>query len=116
MCPHCLSRGNSGGIIIFVGEITPREDSMKAIVSVLGADKKGIIAKVSGALFDMDVNVEDISQTIMQNYFTMIMLVDLADSKLKFTEISDKLSELGREIGVEIRIQSESIFTTMHRI
>ena len=89
---------------------------MKAVVSVLGTDKKGIIAKVTGALWEMDINVEDISQTIMQNYFTMIMLVNLSDSKLKFVEISDRLTELGKEIGVEIRIQSEAIFQTMHRI
>ena len=89
---------------------------MKAVVSVLGTDKKGIIAKVTGALWEMDINVEDISQTIMQNYFTMIMLVNLSDSKLKFAEISDKLNAIGQEIGVEIRIQSEAIFQTMHRI
>lgn len=89
---------------------------MKAIVSVVGTDKKGIIARVSGALFDMEVNVEDISQTIMQQYFTMIMLVDLTDSKLKFIEISDNLTKLGREIGVDIRIQSEAIFQSMHKI
>lgn len=89
---------------------------MKAVVSVLGTDKKGIIAKVAGALWEMDINVEDISQTIMQDYFTMIMLVNISDSKLKFVEISDRLSALGAEIGVEIRIQSEEIFKTMHRI
>ena len=89
---------------------------MKAIVSVVGKDKKGIIAKVSGALFEMNVNVEDISQTLMQEYFTMIMMVDLSESKLKFIEISDRLNELGKEIGVEIRIQSEAIFQTMHKI
>lgn len=89
---------------------------MKAIVSVVGKDKKGIIARVSGALFEMDVNVEDISQTLMQDYFTMIMMVDLSESKLKFIEISDRLNELGKEIGVEIRIQSEAIFQTMHKI
>ncbi len=89
---------------------------MKAIVSVVGKDKRGIIARVSGALFEMDVNVEDISQTLMQDYFTMIMMVDLSESKLKFIEISDRLNELGKEIGVEIRIQSEAIFQTMHKI
>ncbi|MGN1042997.1 MAG: ACT domain-containing protein [Christensenellales bacterium] len=89
---------------------------MKAIVSVLGKDKKGIIAKVSGALYDMDVNVEDISQTIMQNYFTMIMLVSLEDCKQTFSEINEKLNVLGKEIGVDIRIQSEAIFEMMHKI
>ena len=57
---------------------------MKAIVSVIGTDKRGIIAKVATALWEMNINVEDISQTIMQKYFTMIMLVDLSEAKLKF--------------------------------
>ncbi len=89
---------------------------MKAIVSVLGEDKKGIIAKVSGALFDMGINVEDISQTIMQSYFTMIMLVSLEDCEMSFVEVSDRLKVIGEEIGVDIRIQSEAIFEMMHKI
>ena len=90
---------------------------MKAIVSVIGKDKKGIIAKVSGALFDMNVNIEDISQTIMQDYFTMIMLVDLADADKSFIEISEALSALGKyTLGVDIRIQNEAIFNAMHRV
>ena len=90
---------------------------MKAIVSVIGKDKKGIIAKVSGALYDMNVNIEDISQTIMQDYFTMIMLVDLADADKSFIQISDALSALGKDtLGVDIRIQNEAIFNAMHRV
>ncbi len=89
---------------------------MKAIVSVIGTDKKGIIARVSGMLYEAGVNVEDISQTIMQNYFTMIMLVDLSEATKDFQSIGDDLAALGKEIGVEIRMQSEKIFTAMHRI
>ena len=89
---------------------------MKAIVSVIGSDKRGIIAKVTTALWEMNVTVEDISQTIMQQYFTMIMLVDLSEANLSFAEISDKLKKTGEEIGVDIRIQSEAIFQAMHRI
>ena len=89
---------------------------MKAIVSVIGKDKKGIIAKVSTALFEMDVNIENISQTIMQEYFTMIMAVDLSDSKLKFNEISEKLDKLGKDNAVEIHIQLQSIFDSMHQV
>lgn len=89
---------------------------MKAIVSVFGTDKKGIIAKVSGKLYELGINVEDISQTIMQNYFSMIMLVDMTDCEKKFDQVSAVLKELGEEIGVEIRIQTEAIFRTMHRI
>ena len=90
---------------------------MKAIVSVIGKDKKGIIAKVSGALYDMNINIEDISQTIMQEYFTMIMLVDLSEATLSFTEIASSLATLGQEtLGVDIRIQNEEIFNAMHRV
>ena len=89
---------------------------MKAIVSVFGTDKKGIIAKVSGKLYELGINVEDISQTIMQKYFSMIMLVDMTDCAKEFADVSAVLAKLGEEIGVEIRIQTESIFQTMHRI
>ena len=89
---------------------------MKAIVSVIGKDKKGIIAKVSTALCDMDINIENISQTIMQEYFTMIMAVDFTDSKLKFAQIAENLTKLGEKEGVEIHIQLQSIFDSMHQI
>ncbi|MBO7368840.1 MAG: ACT domain-containing protein [Clostridia bacterium] len=89
---------------------------MKAIVSVLGKDKKGIIAKVSTALYEEDVNIMDISQTIMQSsYFTMIMAVELPEN-VGIEKISEKMNALSKEIGVEIRIQHEDIFNSMHRI
>lgn len=89
---------------------------MKAVVSVLGKDKKGIIARVSSELWKMNVNVEDISQTIMQDYFAMIMLVDLSEAEIEFAEISARLAELGKDVGVQIRIQNQTIFSAMHRI
>ena len=89
---------------------------MKAIVSVIGKDKKGIIAKVSTLLFEMEINIEDISQTVMQEYFTMIMLVDLSASGLKFSDVSEKLKAAGDNIGVEIRVQTQDIFDAMHKI
>lgn len=89
---------------------------MKGIVSVIGTDKKGIIAKVSGALYDMDINVEDISQTLMQNYFTMIMMVDLSSVKLSFNQVKSNLKDLGETIGVQINIQNTTIFDAMHKI
>ena len=89
---------------------------MKAIVSVIGKDKKGIIAGVSGLLSDMDVNIEDISQTILQEYFTMIMAVELGQSKLSFTQISEQLTQLGAKIGVKSKMQSQQIFDAMHKI
>lgn len=89
---------------------------MKAIVSVIGKDKKGIIARVSGALYEMGINIEDISQTILQQYFTMIMAVDVSASEYNFTQICDRLAALGKEIGVEIKMQSQQIFDAMHKI
>ena len=89
---------------------------MKAIVSVIGTDKRGIIANVATKLWQMNINVEDISQTIMQNYFTMIMLVDLGEADLSFEEVKKALAQEGDRIGVQITIQSEAIFQAMHRI
>ena len=88
----------------------------KAIISVLGKDRVGIISSVSSVLSDNNVNILDISQTILQGMFTMMMLVDVENSKVKFAALSDTLSELGDKLGVEIRIQLEDIFQAMHRI
>ena len=88
----------------------------KAIISVLGKDRVGIISSVSSVLSDNNVNILDISQTILQDMFTMMMLVDVADSKIKFASLADTLAELGDKLGVEIRIQLEDIFQAMHRI
>ena len=89
---------------------------MKAIVTVIGKDKKGIIAKVSTKLADNDVNIEDISQTIMQEFFTMVMLVDFSSSKLEFTTLVEEMKTLGKETGVDIYVQHEDIFNSMHKI
>ena len=89
---------------------------MKAVLTVMGIDKTGIIAKTSSLLYENDFNILDINQTIMQNIFTMVMLVDVSSTKLDFGELSDKLAGLGKELGVEIRIQHEDIFNSMHRI
>ena len=89
---------------------------MKAVVSVIGKDKRGIIAKVSGFLWERGVNIEDISQTIMQEYFTMIMLVDLSECALKPAELAEAGEALGKEIGVSIRIQNEDVFRSMHEL
>lgn len=89
---------------------------MRAIVSVIGKDRTGIIAKVTGALFELGCNVEDISQTVMHgNYFTMIMLITLADG-LAIGTVDDALRVVGEELGVEIRVRHEDIFNSMHRI
>lgn len=89
---------------------------MKAVISVIGKDKKGIIASVSNLLYKMDINIEDISQTIMQDYFTMIMLCNTKECKLSFSEIAAKLNDLEKELQVEIRIRHEDIFNSMHKL
>ncbi len=89
---------------------------MKAVITVVGKDKKGIIAKVSGLLFETNVNILDISQTIMQDMFTMVMLVDISASTVSFEQLNDSLNKISVEIGVQIQIQHEDIFNSMHKI
>ena len=89
---------------------------MKAIVTVIGKDQVGIIASVCGLLSRHNVNILDISQTILQDYFTMIMLVDTGKSEVPFTELAAQLDQAGKEQGLSIRIQREDIFNAMHRI
>ena len=89
---------------------------MKAIVTVVGKDRVGIIAGVCTALADFNVNVLDISQTVMQGYFTMMMATDVSASTIPMAELAAKLEELGKTMGLSIRIQREDIFEAMHRI
>lgn len=89
---------------------------MRGIITVIGMDKIGIIARVSTILAEHNVNVLDISQTILGEYFTMMMLVDLKKMELSLEEIKEKLDELGQELGVSIKLQHEDIFRSMHRI
>lgn len=89
---------------------------MKAIITVVGADQVGIIARVSTVLAEEGINILDISQTIMQDMFTMIMSVHLAECKKSFVEISKILDDLGSSLGLSIKIQHENIFNSMHRI
>ena len=89
---------------------------MKAIVTVIGKDQVGIIAAVCTLLAEHNVNVLDISQTILQEYFTMIMLVDTAAANVSFAELAQILEHAGEERSLSIRIQLEDIFNAMHRI
>lgn len=89
---------------------------MKSIITVIGKDKTGIIAAVSKVLADSNVNILDISQTILQDYFTMIMLVDLSKSLKSFKELKEMLDLLGKDLDLSIRIQHEEIFDSMHNI
>ena len=89
---------------------------MRAVVTVTGKDNMGIIAKVSGFLAEKKVNIEDISQTILQDFFAMIMLVDLSEATDSISELAKECADLGREIGMSIYIQHEDIFNAMHSI
>ena len=89
---------------------------MNAIVTVIGKDKVGIIAAVCIKLADMNVNVLDISQTILDGKFTMVMAVDAANANVGFEELAAQLRELGEGMELSIRIQREEIFDAMHRI
>lgn len=88
----------------------------KAIVTVLGKDKVGIICGVSTVLKELNINILDISQTIMGEIFTMVMSVSLKDANVDFATLSDALSEEGKKLGVVINIQHEDIFNSMHKI
>ena len=89
---------------------------MRAIVTVIGKDTVGIIAAVCALLSDHKVNVLDISQTVLQEYFTMIMLVDAKESDLPFADLAELLKQEGETRGLSIRMQREDIFNAMHRI
>ena len=88
----------------------------KALVSVTGQDRVGIIAKVSTTLCEQNINIMEISQTILDGCFTMLMVVDLEEAKDSFQDIAARLTEVGREIGVAVNIQRMDLFAAMHRI
>ena len=89
---------------------------MRAVITVIGCDRVGIIAAVTAELAAVNINILNISQALMDNLFTMIMLVDMGSSNASFADVSDKLKACGDKLGVEIRIQKEEIFDSMHRI
>lgn len=89
---------------------------MKVIITVVGKDTVGIIAKICTYLSDNHVNVEDISQTIVQGYFNMMMIVDTSKSSVTFGEMTDAMEKIGDELGMKIHCQREEIFDRMHRI
>ena len=89
---------------------------MRAVVTVTGKDKKGIIAKVSTFLAEKNANVEDISQTILGEYFAMIMLVDISAVREEVASLAEECAELGKQIGMSIYLQHEDIFNAMHNV
>jgi ACT domain-containing protein len=89
---------------------------MKAVLTIIGEDKVGIIARVSGVLAECTVNILDLNQTVMREYFTMIMLVDLKKMEISIEELQQKLSIVEQEMQLSIRVQREDIFKRMHEI
>lgn len=89
---------------------------MKAILTVIGKDKVGIIAGVSAELLRLNINILDVNQTIMDKYFTMIMMLDLNETNSAFEEIKSALVKKGEELGVDVKIQREEIFNSMHTL
>ncbi len=91
-------------------------DKELLFITVIGADKKGIVAKVSNLLYRCDINIEDINQRIMGTYFVMTMLVDMKESNLSLEKVREELEKIGEELKLKIQIQHENIFKMMHRI
>jgi len=91
-------------------------DKELLFITVIGQDKKGIVARISGLLYERNINIEDISQGVMQGYFVMTMLVDLREATADLENISHVLQQLGDEMGLRIQLQHENIFKAMHRI
>ncbi|MBU3160242.1 ACT domain-containing protein [Clostridium frigoris] len=89
---------------------------MKAVLTVIGKDRVGIIANVSNLLFEKNANILDISQTIMQEFFTMVMLVDLDNINISLKELTELLMEKGKNLKVSIKMQHEDVFNSMHLV
>lgn len=92
-----------------------RSETMKAIITVVGKDKTGIVAGVTGRLAELGLNIDDISQTILDEYFTMMMVAS-SDQKLDFSLLREDLDQFGQSLGVKINIQSAAIFDAMHNL
>ena len=89
---------------------------MKAVITVVGKDALGIVAKVSTACFEHGANIVDITQKVMREYFTMILLVELDSLNVSFSDFADGLAQTGSAMGLEIKVMHEDIFNSMHRI
>lgn len=89
---------------------------MRIVLTIVGKDKVGIIAKVSQTLAECNINIININQNIMQGFFNMVLIADMSKANVTLKEAQARFAELGQQIGVEIRLQSEEIFTAMHRI
>ncbi len=85
-------------------------------ITVIGKDQKGIIARISNAVFKHDINIEDLNQKVMEGYFVMTMLVDMSDSSITIVQLKKELLAIEKEMGLSIQVQHENIFRSMHRV
>ena len=88
----------------------------RAIVTIIGSDRVGIIAGIANVISDANVNILDISQSVIREFFTMIMMVELSSASVPFEDLRRKLAQKGEELGVRVEVQREEIFQAMHRI
>jgi ACT domain-containing protein len=89
---------------------------MRAVITVIGKDMVGILAKVCNTCFENNINIVEVTQSVLQDLFAMIMLVDMTSSKISCAELSDKMSGLGESLGLSIHVMHEDIFNSMHKI
>jgi len=89
---------------------------MRAVITVIGKDMVGILAKVSGICADSGINVTEVTQSILQDLFAMIMMVDLTGSAIPFSTLVEKMDSLGKDLGLSIHVMHEDIFNSMHKI
>ncbi|MCQ2363779.1 MAG: ACT domain-containing protein [Acidaminococcaceae bacterium] len=89
---------------------------MRIVITVLGRDKVGIVARVATTCAEEKINIVDINQNIMEGFFNMVLLADMSDDGISFKAAQEKFTKLGDEMGLEIRLQSEEIFKAMHRV
>ena len=122
LCSQCFVLMNGQANTIFINNrqpnnaITHNMEPQKVIITVVGKDTVGIIASVCTYLADKNINILDISQTIVQEYFNMMMIVDICKCNVPFDEMRESLNAIGEEKGVQIKCQKEEIFDKMHRI
>ncbi len=97
-------------------DVAEQEESMRAVVAVIGKDTVGILAKVSGICAEYGANVMDVTQTIMQDLFAMTMLIEISKISIDYIDLAEKLKSAGKEMGLQVHVMHEDIFNSMHKI